>query len=175
MTFRILEMHKNIDTYTVSNNLRETMMVSGYQIIGAMLQGHEFENARLTKKGFAIVTDKGTRYVQLRLDRNTSILIEQKLENDRLAEEAKKQQMARAIKKPVVSNNRQSINNNKNTQAIVFRGDRYVSDTQLCKKYNRDINTFRSLVKKGYSISELNNVYTGNDILDLILSQKKAD
>ena len=156
MLFRIQSFNKSLDMYNVISDTGESKCVTAYQIVQVMLNGFVFDNAKLTKKGFAINTERGTRYIQIdNLPKTVILAINNKLEMDRINEELKKQQMTQAIKKPSAQTKvgRHAITSTK-TKSIMYRGTKYLTDKHLCRKFNRDVNTFRHLLSKGYSLDE---------------------
>ena len=150
-----------------------------------MLQGYKFDNAYVTKRGFAIKTASGIRYIQVALDKQTqSQLIQFMNEQRRLELEAERQKAIQQeqlrkqqeqkrqeqlrkqqeqAKKQSTAKIEEARNGNKVTkiqgsntrsQKILYRGTLYLSEESLCRKFNRDINLFRTLRSKGYSIDE---------------------
>lgn len=91
MVFRIVNFNRELDIYSVISNDGEQRNVTSFQIVRVMLQGYKFDNATLTQKGFALKTDNGTRYIQVKLDKQTQMQLVQYLSNKKLSEEQKRQ------------------------------------------------------------------------------------
>ena len=92
MVFRIVNFNKELDLYSVISNEGEQKNVTSFQIVKVMLQGYKFDNAYVTKRGFAIKTASGIRYIQVTLDNNTQMqLIQFMQEQRRLELEAERQ------------------------------------------------------------------------------------
>lgn len=234
MVFRIVNFSKEHDIYTVISNTGEKMNVKSAQIINVMLQGYQFDNAYLTQKGFAVQTNTGTRYFQVRMDKNTQALVTKfltakKLHEQQLAEQqrlaqlkqqqeadiARQAQEAEKLRQKQEEQKRQheqkrqpqvqnlkviydvsgstASGTNRATkiqgnagrpQKIMYRGDLYLSDIQLCKKFKADVEKFKELRNKGYSIdealglkplrpeSELVSMKQLNKVLDYMASQR---
>lgn len=190
MIFRIVNFNKELDLYSVISNEGEQKNVTSFQILKVMLQGYKFDNAYVTKKGFAINTTSGIRYIQVALDKETQLQLIKFMQEQRRLEleaerqkaiqqeqlrkqqEQKRQEQLRAeqLRKQQEQTKKQSTakveevrNGNKVTkiqdsstrsQKILYRGTLYLSEESLCRKFNRDINLFRTLRSKGYSIDE---------------------
>lgn len=93
MIFRIVNFNKELDLYNVISNEGEQKNVTSFQIINVMIQGYKFDNAYPTKKGFGIKTPNGTKFIQVRLDRNTQIKLINYLEYQKKLEEEKQRQL----------------------------------------------------------------------------------
>lgn len=92
MIFRIVNFNKELDLYSVISNEGEQKNVTSFQILKVMLQGYKFDNAYVTKRGFAIKTASGIRYIQVTLDKQTQLqLIQFMNEQRRLELEAERQ------------------------------------------------------------------------------------
>lgn len=92
MIFRIVNFNKELDLYSVISNEGEQKNVTSFQIVKVILQGYKFDNAYVTKKGFAINTTSGIRYIQVALYKQTqSQLIQFMNEQRRLELEAERQ------------------------------------------------------------------------------------
>lgn len=92
MVFRIVNFNKELDLYSVISNEGEQKNVTSFQIVKVMLQGYKFDNAYVTKRGFAIKTASGIRYIQVALDKQTQLqLIQFMNEQRRLELEAERQ------------------------------------------------------------------------------------
>lgn len=92
MVFRIVNFNKELDLYSVISNEGEQKNVTSFQIVKVMLQGYKFDNAYVTKRGFAINTASGIRYIQVALDKQTQLqLIQFMNEQRRLELEAERQ------------------------------------------------------------------------------------
>lgn len=92
MIFRIVNFNKELDLYSVISNEGEQKNVTSFQIVKVMLQGYKFDNAYVTKRGFAIKTASGIRYIQVTLDKQTQLqLIQFMNEQRRLELEAERQ------------------------------------------------------------------------------------
>ena len=92
MIFRIVNFNKELDLYSVISNEGEQKNVTSFQIVKVMLQGYKFDNAYVTKRGFAINTASGIRYIQVMLDKETQLqLIHFIQEQRRLELEAERQ------------------------------------------------------------------------------------
>ena len=171
MIFRIIAMNKSLDMYNVMCDTGEQQCVKAYQIVQVMLQGYVFDNAKLTKKGFAVNTDKGTRYVQVDgLPKSVYAAIANKLMRDKSLVEETKKQMTQAIqatpvqqptqqkktrvKASSLNNIKGNITGNKGNQVVHYKGQVFLSDEKLCAKFNRDVNTYRKLIEEGYSMDE---------------------
>lgn len=190
MIFRIVNFNKELDLYSVISNEGEQKNVTSFQILKVMLQGYKFDNAYVTKKGFAINTTSGIRYIQVALDKETQLQLIKFMQEQRRLEleaerqkaiqqeqlrkqqEQKRQEQLRAeqLRKQQEQTKKQSTakveevrNGNKVTkiqgsstrsQKLLYRGTLYLSEESLCRKFNRDINLFRTLRSKGYSIDE---------------------
>ncbi len=190
MIFRIVNFNKELDLYSVISNEGEQKNVTSFQIVKVMLQGYKFDNAYVTKRGFAINTASGIRYIQVMLDKETQLQLihfiqeqrrleleaerqkaiqqeqlrkqqEQKRQEQLRTEQLRKQQ--EQAKKQSTAKIEEARNGNKVTkiqgsntrsQKILYRGTLYLSEESLCRKFNRDINLFRTLRSKGYSIDE---------------------
>lgn len=185
MIFRIVNFNKELDLYSVISNEGEQKNVTSFQIVKVMLQGYKFDNAYVTKRGFAINTASGIRYIQVMLDKETQLQLihfiqeQRRLELEaerqkaiqqeqlRKQQEQKRQEQLRKqqeqAKKQSTAKTEEARNGNKVTkiqgsntrsQKILYRGTLYLSEESLCRKFNRDINLFRTLRSKGYSIDE---------------------
>lgn len=172
MVFTIINFNKQVDIYTVESDTHEKQCVSAVQIVQVMLKGYNFTNAKLTKKGFAISTDKGTRFVKVEgLSRQVYAAMSAKIDSEKAAEESKKHAMTQAIqstprtethgtRKKVAarpSKNGVSPEAQKRLEyekPIIYMGNTYFSEKQLCAHFNRDLGTYKKLRTKGYSISE---------------------
>ena len=190
MIFRIVNFNKELDLYSVISNEGEQKNVTSFQIVKVMLQGYKFDNAYVTKRGFAINTASGIRYIQVMLDKETQLQLihfiqeqrrleleaerqkaiqqeqlrkqqEQKRQEQLRTEQLRKQQeqakkQSTAKTEEVRNGNRVTKIQGSNTrsQKILYRGTLYLSEESLCRKFNRDINLFRTLRSKGYSIDE---------------------
>lgn len=97
MIFTITSLNKDLDMYTVINEINEKKVVTSLQIVNVMCNGYKFNNARLTHKGFAVVTTKGTRYIQVKMNREQQIIVHNKLKELAILEEIKKKQMSKAV------------------------------------------------------------------------------
>lgn len=94
MIFRIVDFNKELDLYSVISNEGEQKNVTSFQIVKVMLQGYKFDNAYVTKRGFAIKTASGIRYIQVTLDKETQLqLIHFMQEQRRLELEAERQKI----------------------------------------------------------------------------------
>lgn len=94
MIFRIVDFNKELDLYSVISNEGEQKNVTSFQIVKVMLQGYKFDNAYVTKRGFAIKTASGIRYIQVTLDKDTQLqLIHFMQEQRRLELEAERQKI----------------------------------------------------------------------------------
>ena len=94
MIFRIVDFNKELDLYIVISNEGEQKNVTSFQIVKVMLQGYKFDNAYVTKRGFAIKTASGIRYIQVTLDKDTQLqLIHFMQEQRRLELEAERQKI----------------------------------------------------------------------------------
>lgn len=92
MIFRIVNFNKELDLYSVISNEGEQKNVTSFQIVKVMLQGYKFDNAYLTKRGFAINTASGIRYIQALLDKQTQLQLVQFMQEQRsLALETERQ------------------------------------------------------------------------------------
>ncbi len=182
MIFRIVNFNKDLDIYNVISNEGEQKNVTAFQIVNVMIQGYAFDNAYPTKKGFGIKTPNGTKFIQVALDRDTQLKLinyldyQKKLEEERQKqirqkqeqqeqlrrqqEQAKKQQKVPYSKPKIIGaptnggNKTTKIQGSSKSQKILYRGELYISHAALCKKFNRDLNTFEELRRKGYSIDE---------------------
>ena len=197
MIFRINSFNKELDMYEVISDTNQRMTVTSYQIVNVMVQGYIFDNAKLTKKGFAIKTDSGTRFIQVNgMPRELLALINNKLLEEKMMEEQKKQQMTRAINstssnvivdKPINRNvtlpgSNIKVNGSNGRTPVSFRGTLYRSEELLCKQFNRDVKEFKQLRAQGYSVeeslglkalrpkSELISLSTQNKMLDRMAS-----
>lgn len=148
MIFRIVDANKQLDLYNVLSNSGEQMNVSSLQIVRVMAKGYKFDNAYLTKRGFALETDRGTRYFQISMDHETQILVNNALQKIKETKVNKQE-----TQKKISGNRTSKIPVHKNTK-IVYRGDTYLSDMSLCRKFNADVERFRILRSKGYSVDE---------------------
>lgn len=193
MIFRIVNFNKELDLYSVISNEGEQKNVTSFQIIKVMLQGYKFDNAYLTKSGFAIKTDRGTRFIQVALDKNTklqlSMFIQEQLRQEQLRQEQLRQEQLKQeqlkqeqeqkrqeqlrqeqLRKQQEQAKKQSVTkpeetrmqnkvtkiqgSNNRCQKIIYKGILYLNDESLCKKFGRDVNLFRTLRNKGYSVDE---------------------
>lgn len=171
MIFRIVDFDKKSNTYEVASDTGENQIVTAPQILQVMISGYVFDNAYLTSKGFAIKTPTGTRYIQLNINRETqrvisSILAKRKEEEAKQREfnqtqqkqitNARRNQMKRvAIGTEVISKvNSKSKTTGNVKDKITHRGEIYFSVEQLCRKYDTDVNSFRTLRAKGYTLDE---------------------
>lgn len=190
MVFRIVNFNKELDLYSVISNEGEQKNVTSFQIVKVMLQGYKFDNAYVTKRGFAINTASGIRYIQVMLDKETQLQLihfiqeqrrleleaerqkalqqeqlrkqqEQKRQEQLRAEQlrkqqeqAKKQSTAKAEEVRTGNKVTKIQGSNNRSQKLLYRGTLYLSEESLCRKFNRDINLFRTLRSKGYSIDE---------------------
>lgn len=164
MTFKIESFDKLTDLYLVVSDTGEQKYVTGIQIVQVMINGYKFINAKLTGKGFAIITNKGTRYVQVNgLPKQMQITMHNIVAAENKAAEIKKEQKEQKeqkvikpipkVKAKAVTPKSDSTKSEK-PKAFTFRGERFLSERQLCKKFNRDIDTFKTMIAKGYNIEE---------------------
>lgn len=190
MIFRIVDFNKELDLYSVISNEGEQKNVTSFQIVKVMLQGYKFDNAYVTKRGFAIKTASGIRYIQVTLDKQTQLQLiqfmneQRRLELEaerqkalqqeqlRMQQEQKRQERLRqeqlrkqqeqaknqntAKTEEVRNGNRVTKiqGSNNRSQKLLYRGTLYLSEESLCRKFNRDVNLFKTLRSKGYSIDE---------------------
>lgn len=175
MIFTVTSIMKNKDLFNVVSDTGEGMIVTAVQILNVLLQGYQFTNVKLTKKGFAVATPQGTRYTQLNMSKETAAKVKFIVDKQNEAEkqtklmvQQMKQQMSqrtqqtqqtqcRSIEntiRPKAKSQTQKINRTNNREKVVYRGDVYLSVESLCKKFNRDVNTFRKLRDKGYTMDE---------------------
>lgn len=56
--------------------------------------------------------------------------------------------------KHIIANNRNTKIIGHNTKRITYKGDSFLNEEQLCKKYGADVNKFKKLRAKGYTIAE---------------------
>lgn len=167
MILTITSMNKKVDMYEVVNDANERMVVSSIQILGVLVKGQEFTNAYLTRKGFAVKTTNGTRYIQFNsLPRELDMAIVARLKYLKDLEESKKNMMTQALQQPVhrptarvkakvkVNSTGNTSMSKNNQEKIVYKGTVFLSANQLCKKFNRDVKLFKELYAKGYSIDE---------------------
>lgn len=163
MIFSIVTFNKSMDMYEVASETGEKRVVNAIQIAHVMANGYEFNNAYLTRKGFAIQTNGRTKYIQLNnIPKQLDKAIVNRLQIIKQQEELKKQQMTAAIKKPTVRV-RPTITSDmvgKNSKPeikptrVVYKGEVFLSAQQLCRKFNRDADLFKQLYNKGYSMDE---------------------
>lgn len=177
MIFTITSINKDLDIYTVVNETNEQKVVSGIQIVSVMVNGYQFNNAKLTNKGFAVVTTKGTRYVQVAMTKDVQLKVASKVKEIAAREEVKKSQMSKAVNsdkvvnapkpigRPPVNksagsslenvNIKQKIEGRKTTVTrIIFRGKHYYGINDICKKFNVDPKVFMERYEKGYTTEE---------------------
>lgn len=175
MVFKVVAFHKRTDLYKVVSDAGEQMDVRAIQILNVLLQGYNFVNVHLTGKGFGIVTPVGTRYVQINMDANTQRIVYETLKNMKLAEQQAKQQQEQLKKQQQEQLRKQQakqeaqakknetanklgkttkINTKVPSTKIIYKGDTYMSDKILCRKFGADIERFRKLRQCGYSIDE---------------------
>lgn len=161
MTFKIESFDKLTDLYLVVSDTGEQKYVTGIQIVQVMINGYKFINAKLTSKGFAILTNKGTRYVQINgLPKQMQITMHNIVAAENKAVEVKKEQKEQKVSKPTLKVRAKAVTpksdstKSEKPKAFTFRGERYLSERQLCKKFNRDIDTFKTMIAKGYNIEE---------------------
>lgn len=175
MVFKVVAFHKRTDLYKVVSDAGEQMDVRAIQILNVLLQGYKFVNVHLTGKGFGIVTPVGTRYVQINMDANTQRIVYETLKNMKLAEQQAKQQQEQLKKQQQEQLRKQQakqeaqakkneaanklgkttkINTKVPSTKIIYKGDTYMSDKILCRKFGADIERFRKLRQCGYSIDE---------------------
>lgn len=156
-----------MDVYEVVSDTNEIRVVSALQIVTVMAQGYEFNNAYLTRKGFAIKALGRTKYIQLNnISQQLNAAIINRLNIIKAAEDKKKQQMTEAIKKPqaVVKKKisipkdykpkENGINTDRKLKPIYYRGTVYYSPDELCAKHGQDPKRFMQLYNKGYSVEE---------------------
>ena len=62
MIFTVTNIIKSKNLFNVTCETGESQMVTAGQMISALLNGTQFTNVKLTKKGFAVATPQGTRY-----------------------------------------------------------------------------------------------------------------
>lgn len=167
MIFNIRSFNKNMDMYEVVSDTNEIRVVSALQIVTVMVQGYEFNNAYLTRKGFAIKALGRTKYIQLNnINQQLNAAIINRLNAIKAAEDEKKQQMTEAIKKPqafvkkkiaIPKDYKPKETGNikgRMTQNIYYRGTVYYSPNELCAKHGQDPEKFMQLYNKGYSVEE---------------------
>lgn len=156
MLFKINSFDKTTDLYEVGCDTGESKYVTGYQIVQVMLQGYKFVNAKITKKGFGIITDNGTRWVQINgLNKQMQSQMHAMAEKERLEAEQAKAVRKSPIKKPIT----QAIASERtvssySSKKLFFRGDTFLTEEALCKKYNRDLVEFKKMRSIGYSVEE---------------------
>lgn len=195
MVFRIVNFNKELDLYSVISNEGEQKNVTSFQIVKVMLQGYKFDNAYVTKRGFAIKTASGIRYIQVTLDKQTQLQLiqfmneqrrleleaerqkalqqeqlrmqqeqkrQERLRQEQLRQEQLRKQQEQAKKQSTAKAEEVRTGNivtkiqgsNNRSQKLLYRGTLYLSEESLCRKFNRDVNLFRTLRSKGYSIDE---------------------
>ena len=171
MIFTITSINKELDMYNVVNETNEQKVVSAVQIVGVMCNGYAFSNAKLTNKGFAVATTKGTRYIQVHMNKAMQIMVQNKVRELAALEEANKAQMSKAVnspESPLVNkkykqqtkeykpvNVKQKIENNKPTfNRIIFRGRHYFSAKAICKDFGAIVEEFTAKYEKGYPIGQ---------------------
>lgn len=229
MVFKIVNFNKDLDIYAVISNEGEQKNVTSFQIVRVLLQGYQFDNAYLTQKGFALKTNKGIRYIQVKLDKQTQVQLNKYIYDKKQAEEQRKRELAAAeqlrqqqeaerlrliqeaqkleqqrqaeqkkqapqlkiaidvsgsMSGPSTRGKSTKIQGNNRSQKIFYKGNLYYSEEQLCKKFNADVDEFRKLRYKGYSIdealglkplrpeSELMSVKQLNRVLDSMAAQR---
>lgn len=167
MIFSIRSFNKNMDMYEVVSDTNELRVVSALQIVTVMAQGYEFNNAYLTRKGFAIKALGRTKYIQLNnISPQLNNAIINRLNTIKITEDTKKQQMTEAIKKPqAVIRKKITIPKDykprdtdagtcRKMQPIYYRGTIYYSPNELCAKHGQNPEKFMMLYNKGYSVEE---------------------
>lgn len=172
MIFKIDSFDKTTDLYMVSSDTGEKKCVSGLQIVGVLLKGFKFVNAKLTNKGFAILTNNGTRYVQVNgLDRQTLIQMHDIVDKERTTQQSQAKPIARAkslIKRPI----------NKNSNAtyaygstITVQGKKFRNEREMCASFNRSYETYCDMIKKGYNREEALGIVEARP-LDVVIKEK---
>jgi hypothetical protein len=151
MVFTVVSMNKNLDMYEIVSSKGEKSVVSSAQILSVLIRGYNFSNVSLTSKGFAVETEKGTRYVQVGMSRETHEEVQHRLV---LIKQAEQQRQAQLEKRNLSGKKVQLNTTPKNTGAITYRGQRYISVESLCKKFSRDPEIFKKLYNMGYSMDE---------------------
>lgn len=157
MIFTVTNIIKNKNIFNVVSDTGESKLVTAGQILSVLLQGFQFTNVKLTKKGFAVATPQGTRYTQLNMNKETAakvaFIVDKQNEAIKIAKQQQAQMQAQ-VKQQQVNRGRQKIVGRNNTSRVVYKGDIFSSDEKLCKKFNRDVNLFRQLRAKGYTMDE---------------------
>lgn len=182
MIFTITALNKDLDMYTVISDTNEKKNVTSLQIVSVMCNGYMFTNAKLTNKGFSVVTTKGTRYIQVKMNKDMQIIVQNKMRMLAALEESKKKQMSNALNNTVKTSNitntsktqqigrppveskqyapeniniKQKITGNKTSiTKIIFRGKHYYGVKDICEKFNSDPKVFLERYEKGYSTEE---------------------
>jgi flagellar biosynthesis GTPase FlhF len=130
--------------------------------------------------------------------RKAEALARQEAEQKRIAQQKeierinmeKNKAMIKEEKRKVGSNENNNNSSNKHSgvkieqtrdtqnKRIMYRGTLYLSDVQLCKKYNRDVEKFRALRLRGYSVDEslgLKPLRPVNEVTSVAQMQKTLD
>lgn len=181
MIFRIDNIDKTNDLYMVSSDTGEQKCVSGFQIVAVMCNGYKFVNAKLTNKGFAVLTDKGTRYIQINgLTRQQLVQMHNIVEQEKQLEEAKKQQAHSSgkptarikgiIKKPITKGPSSYISG----PSVTVGGVTYKNEVEMCKQHNRDYRQYKEMIKKGYTREEALGIVEARSMDEVAKEKLKA-
>lgn len=174
MVFSIMNYNKSKNKYQICNDAGEQAITAAYNITAALANGSVFTNAYLTKKGFAITDGSRTTYVQLdAMPAELKVLVLNRLAYIKQVEDAQRQQAefqrkqaARVSIKPTTTGGRpiatakKKIGSASKTpvastgKRIMYKGDVYLSDEQLCSRFGQSVDTFRKLRSQGYSMDE---------------------
>lgn len=173
MIFSIIDMDKMHRNFIVADNNGNNMKVTGYQIVSVLANGSSCTNAKLTRDGFLLNANGTLIEIKPQLDNNLRKIVNKIVQTDKeirkaqIVEQAVNNAQPKAkcsVKvKPtaIVRKSESSSNNSKSKTPIVgtrsekiyYNGNLYYSEAELCKKFGcEDINRFRELYARGYSI-----------------------
>lgn len=172
MIFEIETFNKDLDIYTVVAKTGEKKVVSAAQIVMVMLKGVKFTNAKLTGKGFAILTSKGTRYIQVNglpkqvlAQMHTMAAQEQTAKKNNVTSTPSGHQQHN--KQEATVSGQVQIKNAMIKRApsagsgsyvsgtpVTVGGVTYKSTREMCTKHNRDFQVYSEMLKKGYTKEE---------------------
>lgn len=184
MIFKVTKINKELDMYNVVSDTGEEQVVTAGQILGVILKGYTFTNVGLTSKGFRVATEKGYRYIQVKVNKEVQKMIDAYLINKK-TEKVNKQKIDNSRNKKVENTKKKShtemynkvisIGSSEKSKVINYRGKVYLSPEQLCKEFKVDVKEFKDLYSKGYSVSESLGIVPKRDIEQLKKDRARND
>lgn len=127
--------------------LRQQQMLKEQQALAAARDAEARKAEALARKEASLAKQEAEQRRLAQQRENERI----NMERNKAMIEEEKRQMTKGSKH---SNVKIEQTHDNVSRKIMYRGDLYLSDVQLCKKFNRDVEKFRALRLKGYSVDE---------------------